>query len=294
MTDRLRNAATLFVFVALWLALAGFARSSLLRDPGTLWHVVVGERILAEGAVTTVDPFSCNPPGSPWMAMQWLAEIGMALLHRIGGFDALLHTAAVLLAGLFAVGFQRLCGAGVHPLPAGLAVCLVVGASSFHFLARPHLVTMAFVFATQALLVNVDAGRARLRALWLLPPLVVLWTNLHGGALGGVGMAGITAGGWMLFALAGASSPVKSRWDAVIVAAWVFGTAAATFVNPYGAAIPRQWVVLSDSAFLKTFLVEQAPLNPIAPEALPILVLGAVYVALLLGLPSNRWRASHL
>ncbi|MGL5097845.1 MAG: hypothetical protein ACRDD1_19825, partial [Planctomycetia bacterium] len=205
------------------------------------------------------------------------------------------------VAALFAVGFQRLAAAGVHPLPALLAGGVAVVASSLHFIVRPHVFTMLFVFFAQIILTSVDAGRWSLRALWLLPPLVLLWTNLHGGALSGVGMAGLAAGGWLLFAALNRISsampqlptPVKTWRDAVFLPPWLAATTAVVFVNPYGADLPRLWVDLSNSDVLKTVITENAPLKPTAWESFPILLLGSGYVLLLACLPIGRWRASY-
>ena len=51
----------------------------MLGDPGSLWHTVVGRRILEGGALIRTDPFSFTCQGQPWIAQQWLGAIAMAL-----------------------------------------------------------------------------------------------------------------------------------------------------------------------------------------------------------------------
>ena len=46
------------VFLGIWLILMIVGRSRLLRDPGTFWHTVVGQHILATGNLIRTDPFS--------------------------------------------------------------------------------------------------------------------------------------------------------------------------------------------------------------------------------------------
>jgi len=89
-------------FGLLWVGLLCLAPGSMMGDPGTLWHTVAGERMLQTGEVIRTDPFSFTSQGQPWVAQQWLAEIGMALLHRIAGLDALVLVAVTLLAATYA------------------------------------------------------------------------------------------------------------------------------------------------------------------------------------------------
>jgi hypothetical protein len=71
-------------------------------------------------------------------------------------------------------------------------------ASSYHFHPRPHLVTIVLVGWTFARLCDFEAGRIPLGSLYWLVPVFVLWTNMHGGVLGGVGMVAVTVAGWGL------------------------------------------------------------------------------------------------
>src|SRR3954452_2754019 len=106
---------TAMVFLAFWLLLSGLLRTQPFDDPGALWHVRVGELILTKGLPTT-DPFTFPFADRAWIPQQWLAEIGMAILHRVGGFDTMLLGMTVLLAGFAAWLVHRHFASGVHPL----------------------------------------------------------------------------------------------------------------------------------------------------------------------------------
>src|SRR4051812_43610749 len=74
-------------FVVIWLALLLIGRTEMMRDPGTFWHTTTGEIILKDGLVRH-DSYTFTFAGTWWVPHQWLGEVGMALIHRIGGFDA--------------------------------------------------------------------------------------------------------------------------------------------------------------------------------------------------------------
>jgi hypothetical protein len=101
------------IFIVLWLGLLVVGRTQLFRDPGTYWHIVVGERILDTGRFPEVDEFSFTRTNQPWLATQWLGEIAMAGVDRWLGFDGLLMLAA-MLAALYAWAAHRLIRVGLH------------------------------------------------------------------------------------------------------------------------------------------------------------------------------------
>ncbi len=164
--------AEVVVFLCAWVALLVVGRSELFRGPGTLWHTVSGQRMIASLEPVRVDPFAV-PTGRPWISMQWLAECAMAALHAVARFDTLLVATATLLAALYTWVAHRLQRAGLHPLVTTVIVMLVLGASSHQFHARPHLATIVLFAVTFASLVDVDETRTVSPRLALLVPVYV-------------------------------------------------------------------------------------------------------------------------
>ena len=94
-------------------------RSAMFRDPGTFWHVVVGENIISTRQVPREDLYSFTFHGQPWISDYWLAEIAMATIHRMAGWDGLLTVTAAILAGIYSFIAIRLSRAGIHWLLVG-------------------------------------------------------------------------------------------------------------------------------------------------------------------------------
>src|SRR5262245_59711044 len=163
------------LFVGLWLLLMGMGGSNLFGDPGSLWHIVVGERMLTSGELIYADSFSFTRAGEPWIAQWWLFECGLALLHRAAGLSAILLAASAAIAGLFTWIAHRLIRRGVHPLVAVLLAMLGLLVSAYHLHPRPHLATIILVGWTFARLQDFDAGRIPLLSLTWLVPVFVLW-----------------------------------------------------------------------------------------------------------------------
>ncbi len=282
-------------FLAIWLALLWVGREKMLRDPGTFWHTVVGQKIIQSGKLIHSDPFSFSQQGQSWIAQQWLSECIMAAVHAWAGLDGLLLLSATLLALLFAALARRLVRNGLPWPAAAVLLLLTIAASSHHFLARPHLATIAFMAVSFGLLCDVEAGKRSPRSLLLLPPLFVLWTNIHGGALGGIATTLIVLFAW----LAAPSLPKRlglertRRIKPIIIGAVASLSITAVLVNPYGPALPRVWLGLMHSEVLPKLIIEHAPLDFFSIEGGMIVALAAVYLAVLIRTWRNLRRAEH-
>jgi len=180
----------------------------LLGDCDTGWHIRTGQWILAHHAVPYRDLFSYSKPDSVWYAWEWLSDVIFAGLNRAGGLAAVSLFAILLLAVIFTLVF-RLARRHSNPVVAVAVTVLAVGASSIHWLARPHLFTLLFTVIFLSALYHVKEGRTRFAGIpWLvlLPVLTVLWTNLHGGFLVGVAMIAVFGAAELLQILLAAQS----------------------------------------------------------------------------------------
>ncbi|OWK46674.1 hypothetical protein [Fimbriiglobus ruber] len=281
------------VFLGFWLLLLIGGRSSFFHDPGTFWHVKVGEKILADGFFRT-DPYTFTFAGQRWIPNQWLGEVTMAAAHRVGGFDALLACSAALLAAVFAVITVRLIRTGVHPIAVLILVGLALAASSSHFHVRPHLATIVGTAVTMAALLAVDGGRVSVRGLWWLVPVFLVWTNTHGGVLGGLTTLALAAAGWVGFRVLGLRSPIAGWYDFAHLTGVGLACVATFVVTPYGADLPRAWFDIMSLSRLPDYIQEHSRTDFTNPSAWPVLVLSGVYLFVLTGLKPREWRVAWL
>src|SRR5205085_1956353 len=100
------------------------------------------------------------------------------------------------------------------------------------FHVRPHVGTIVLLGVTFAMLVDFEAGRIGLRRLLWLVPLFVLWTNLHGGMLGGLGTLGLALAGWCLARIIGWPTPLVQARHILAFSALVVACGLTALVNP--------------------------------------------------------------
>jgi hypothetical protein len=227
----LTDAAFLMPIAFLFLRMGG--ATGMLGDGDTGWHVRTGEWILAHGRVPHEDMFSYTRAGQPWFAWEWLWDLAFAWLYQRGGMAAVVLASMLVICLTSVVLFRLICRKCGNPLMAIGVMFFVTGGSSIHWLARPHLFTALFTVIFYSILERAKDGRVRL--LWWLPALTVVWTNMHGGFLVGIILAGAYAAGEIADGLFTADA--DQRWLALRRSfpylATAAGCLAATLINPY-------------------------------------------------------------
>jgi len=224
--------AFLMPLVLVYCGMKGAA--TLLGDGDTGWHLRTGEWILANGRVPNRDIFSFTRSGQTWFAWEWLWDVLFGWLHLNAGMAAVVLANSLMLALTFALLF-RLARRRSDALVALAMTLVAAGGSAGHWLARPHLVTMLFTVVFYGVLESTRGQDRTRRRLWLLPPLMVLWTNLHGGFFVGIVLIGAYAGGEFAVLLRrtadAARRPALARARSYLYSC--AGCCLATFVNPY-------------------------------------------------------------
>ena len=147
-TRRLTPGVPDLVFgLVLVLVLIG-GRTGFLNDPGTFWHVRLGREIARTGDVPRHDTLTSSRDRVPWVDQSWAFDLTLASVVDRRGWSAAIAVTALGLAALFGALARDLVRQGISPLVAVVVTILAMAIGSIHFLVRPHLFTMAFVFWT--------------------------------------------------------------------------------------------------------------------------------------------------
>ena len=189
------------------------------------WHLAAGDLIRERGTIPFGDPWSFTSGNKQWYNLSWLWDVIASVIFQYADFSGLI---------LFVVG----CGA----LIAGylVSVCLSSGASAIavcisvfsvcllypafatypniYLAASPNIATMLFcvIFYAECL--------KRTKCL-LLPVIMALWVNLHGGFLLGFPIIGVFCGVALL----------RRDWTNFKILCFAgAGCFVATFINPLG------------------------------------------------------------
>ncbi|MBX3083562.1 MAG: hypothetical protein KF716_18155 [Anaerolineae bacterium] len=168
-----------------------FAMSTRIPvDTDTWWHLRSGETMINTRTILTTDPFSLTKQGEAWIDHSWGAQLIMYVVYKLAGNAGLaLYTALLATAGMAVV--YLMCEG--NPYVRGFALILGAAAASVFWSARPQM--LSFFLSTVTLYLLYLYKRKKVDRLWLIPVLMVLWVNLHGGfAIGFILLFGTIAG----------------------------------------------------------------------------------------------------
>ena len=269
--------ARTFAGILLFGLLAITARNAL--DPDLWWHLRTGQWIMETGHVPHADPFSFTRAGQPWVSHEWLSEVMFYEIWKHSGasglivFSALVTTAGLMLLYLRSPG---------KPHWAAVATAIGALASAPAWGVRPQM----FTFALASLLLwLLERGQDRPWLLVSIPPLFLIWLNLHAGfALGPALM--VAYGSGLLVEVVIGDTP----WQEAGPVLWrilglVLACMALVPLNPSGVQLYRYPFDTLRSTGMRSFIVEWFSPNFHEPRFIPFLI---VFLLLLVVLARTR------
>lgn len=186
--SRMPGPAFLFS-VALGLVLLCLVVSKGIQDSDFFWHLTAGELIASTGEVPSVDPFSFTWAGQPWTPRSWLSELAGYWLVSIAGEAGALLAVAVMPGVIFGVLAFALTQEGVRTRAFALPMLLGAWTLLPYVTLRPQVTSWLLTAVAVSVLMSAREGRTWV--LLILPPLLVLWANLHGAWVIGLAVIGL-------------------------------------------------------------------------------------------------------
>ncbi len=151
------------------------------------WLAALGRIIVDRGRIPDGIPWA-SAPSSGWHNVPVLAELILRGLTSAAGDRGLLAAQIVAVAAALAILARDLRRAGGDELGGALVLLIVVvGALPVLVVVRSQLFSLLF-FPILVALLRAEARSPTLR-IWLLLPLLALWSNLHGAVLVGLAVA---------------------------------------------------------------------------------------------------------
>jgi hypothetical protein len=210
-----------------------------LVDSDGWWHLAAG-RLIAEHGIPSADPFTFTWAGRPWTAHEWLSELLMYDMSRVAGIAGLAAVWSfipLLTFGILIVTVRRL-GAQLRAIAISALLCGLVFTT--YVTLRPQPISWLLIAGLICILLTVRPPFAP----WLvcLGPVFVVWANLHGLYVVGLGLLAVFIG----FTLSGHTQMSSQRgWVALSGVAALAGTVA-TPAGIVGLLYPLRYLEAGD------------------------------------------------
>jgi hypothetical protein len=281
----LTRAATRLVTLAeengtLVVVVCAAAFAFLVRLPTALaadsWMVLLSGREIVQHGLPSHDSITVWAHGHAWVDQQWLAQVAMYSIERIGGIRLVLLAHAALATG----GFAAACAIARRRGASALSVTWV-GAVGLLALF-PEAVTLrsqsfAYPLFVAVLAVLLRDLRHRSSAVFFVFPLLALWANLHGSVVVGAGLAS-------LYGILALRVPGRARAVSLALVPW-----GCVLASPYVGSLPSYYRWILFDAHFGRFITEWAP-TTLRLVTAPVFVL-AIGGAWLLGRARGNVRA---
>ena len=182
------------------------------------WYLRLGKDVLQTGSVPVVDTYSSIQAGQPIVYQSWLSAVVLWWVFKAGGVPFTIFLVATLIGLTYALLWLLMRESGIGPRMATLLTIIAGLAGSNNWGVRPQLFAYPIFLAVYWLLLKWHHREEK--SLWLLIPLSLAWTNLHGSFILFFVLIGIA----FLF---GAGERKKLIWMAL-------ASLAVSFLNPRG------------------------------------------------------------
>jgi hypothetical protein len=253
------------VFAATLLQVLFLSQGSqtLFRDSDTGWHIRSGEAILNSLSAPHADTFSYTRNGQSWFAWEWLSDALLGAAYRVGGLAAVAVLSALTIALTIWLASRLALSLGGNLFMTAAAIVILLGTTSLHWLARPHIFSWLLSIVVLAIAEREREPRGAFNLLYFVPFIACLWANLHGSFLLAPGILFIYAvGSWL------------RKEESLRFAAASLASLAATFINPYGWHLHEHVFAYLNNDYLMEHIAEFRSYSFHTP--------GAIYVELFL------------
>jgi hypothetical protein len=253
-------------------------------DPDLWWHLRTGQWIVETGHVPHSDPFSFTRAGHAWVSHEWLSEVVFYELWKHGGAAALIVFSAIITTAGFMLLYLR-CPGEKHWAAAATAFGALASAPSWG--VRPQMFTFTLASLLLWLLECGNKEEDQSRLLFWIPPLFLLWLNLHAGFALGLALLFAYGLGLIMETAAGNTPWQQARPIIVRVLLLLLACLALVPLSPSGAQLYHYPLDTLRSSGMRSFIVEW--FSPDFHEWLyrPFLL---VWLLLLAALASSRSR----
>ncbi|MBF0123324.1 MAG: tetratricopeptide repeat protein [Candidatus Omnitrophica bacterium] len=158
------------------LGIIAFSALPEIRDLDLWLHLKMGEFIVKNGYVPSVDVLSCSFAGKPWINHEWLFQVIVYWVKNTWGMDGLIYMQGVLVMTCFVV-LLLLTYEESRELVIAPLFFLVMLVYQTRFTIRPDIFSLLF-FALYVYMISLHLDKR-----WSIGAFFVLqvaWTNIHG------------------------------------------------------------------------------------------------------------------
>ncbi len=162
-----------------------------ISDYDMWFHLKIGQYILQTGHILKTYYYNCSWPNFPFLDHEWLFQVITYGIYKPFGETGLVVLQVSLVVAAFFILFRILKLYTDSSFLIAIVLCLGIVASAHRFALRPN--HFSYIFLLFMLFSLHQFKHGRIRYVYLLPPIMLLWVNIHAESLWGIVVPGVFA-----------------------------------------------------------------------------------------------------
>jgi hypothetical protein len=195
-------------------------------DSDLWWHLRAGEESWLTHSPVTIDRMSFTQAGDRWINHSWLAQIAFYLIYKNIGYFGLGGFVALIVAVSMTLLYFQMEG---NPITKGFLIAFGCTVAAPVWSPRPQVISL--LLFTLLMYLGYLYKWKKKDYFWLVIPLFVLWSNIHGGYVLGVIYLSLFVMG-ELINIGNTDEPKLSQSEIVRLFAFSIAALAVVIVNP--------------------------------------------------------------
>jgi hypothetical protein len=140
-------------------------------------------RLIAQHGIPRIETLTWAAHGKSWIDQQWLGQWLFYQAYRLGGYPAVGALSALSIAIAFGLLAWYMMHRGVSPVRTLIWTVIAYGVCELNTIVRTQSFAYPLFVLTLILILDDDRERRFSRRLLILPPVFLLWANLHGSVM---------------------------------------------------------------------------------------------------------------
>jgi hypothetical protein len=235
------------------------------------WHLATGKWIVENGELPEQDPFSytsgeLRDDKALILKGYWFAQVLLYIFYKHTGFLGIIIARALLFTSISYLLYRLLRYYGLGLRPSLFLVFLILPGVGSYIEARPIVISffmsLALFFVLERLRTEENAEK-NWRLLALPPAIMLIWANMHGGYILGIGIMGLflATEGLSIF-----SKGIEKKH--MIIAGVLLLSILLSGANPNGYGYltrinPLEWVISQEGARMASVASTHEFFNPL-------------------------------
>lgn len=221
------------------LLVSGIIVAYPLFDYDLYWHLANGREMVARGRIINEDVFSYTKAGTSFSNHEWLSQVILYFVYDHWGALGLNAFKIFISLAIAFMIFMTSRWLGANPVLSATICCSAILVGIYRYNVRPELFSLLFVAALNWILHGYRIGMFQRRALYVIPPIMLVWDWLHGAVFGVVVLSAFAVGeitkrfvGSRYYSAAGLQPMPEARLKSLYVVLAI--TLGIMILNPYG------------------------------------------------------------